>query len=358
MTILLLGENGSVHIQKWIRALADRAEITMHVITYERGVMYDDVHYHFLKPITNTKLDYVLNASRVRSIIRAVNPDLVHAHYATSYGFMAAQSNFHPLIITGWGADIFDSPKQWIMRQMLQYSFRKADGLSVLSRITREEMKKYTDKDVRLIPFGVATEKFNACDRTNRTIVRVGTVRTLTEKYGIEYLIRAFAILRQKLNHIHLDIVGDGPQRGFLEALAVELNVADFITFHGYVNQNSDFEKYKSLLDSFDIFTILSIIDSETFGVASVEASACGLPVVATKVGGLPEVVSDQHTGILVPPKDSIATAEALEKLIVDKELRHRMGRDGREYVLANYDWKKNVDQMIEFYRSQISKHA
>ncbi|MFM2285786.1 MAG: hypothetical protein RLZZ543_1283, partial [Bacteroidota bacterium] len=100
MKIVLLGENGSVHIQKWIRALADSGKLELHVISFERGATFENVHYHFLQRITSTKLDYVLNIGRVRQFIRSIRPDIVHAHYATSYGYMAACSKSTPLIIT------------------------------------------------------------------------------------------------------------------------------------------------------------------------------------------------------------------------------------------------------------------
>lgn len=354
MKVVLLGENGSVHIQKWIKALAETGKVELHVITFQRGAMYDGVHYYFLKKITGSKLDYLLNIPRVRTIIRSIQPDLVHAHYATSYGYLAARSKFSPIIITGWGADIFDSPKQSIMRTMLMFSLSKASALTVLSEITRKEIRHYTNKPVQLIPFGVNTSVFSPVDRRDRSTICIGTVRTLTEKYGVEFLIRAVAKIYPNRTNIRLSIVGDGPLRSHLEQLAESLGIRDITTFHGYVNQNTDFERYKSLLDEMDIFSILSIIDSETFGVASVEASACGLPVVATYVGGLPEVVLHNETGILVPPTDVNATADALLKLIDSSEIRATMGKAGHEYVSKKYDWTNNVNDMVQLYRSTI----
>jgi glycosyltransferase involved in cell wall biosynthesis len=358
MKIVLLGENGSVHIQKWIRALADSGKLELHVISFERGATFENVHYHFLQRITSTKLDYVLNIGRVRQFIRSIRPDIVHAHYATSYGYMAACSKSTPLIITGWGADIFDSPKQLIMRKMLSFSFSKANALTVLSEVTRREMKKYTDKPVQLIPFGVNTKSFTAVEREDRTEVCIGTVRTLTEKYGVEYLIRAVASIYSTNKNIRLSIVGDGPLREPLEALAVSLGIGQITTFHGFVNQNTEFARYKSLLDEMDIFSILSIIDSETFGVASVEASACGLPVLATSVGGLPEVVLDNETGLLVPPKNVDATAKALSRLVQDKLIRLEFGKAGRQYVCDKYDWANNVNDMIQLYQQTFQANS
>jgi glycosyltransferase involved in cell wall biosynthesis len=264
---------------------------------------------------------------------------------------MAAFSGFHPFILTGWGADIFDSPKNFFMNFILKYTFKKADEITVLSNITQKEISSLSNKKAHLIPFGVNLTKFSKINRTHFDTIRIGTIRTLEEKYGIEYLIRAFALIYDKNPNVHLDIIGDGPQREFLEQLANSLKVSERVQFHGYINQNIEFEKYIDLLQSFDIFTILSIIDSETFGVAAVEASACGIPIVATNVGGLPEVVDNEITGIIVPPKNAEQVAIALERLIVNKELRNEMGIKGREKVEMQYNWQNNVKQMINLYR-------
>lgn len=354
MKIVLLGENGSVHIQKWITGLLSTGKVELHIITFNRGAQFENIKYYFLKKYTGTKADYILNIFRVRKFIRSIKPDVVHAHYSTSYGFLAANSKFSPIIITGWGADIFDSPKNTIMRKMLIYSLNKASALTVLSEVTKKEIKKYTEKPVQLIPFGVNTDLFSPIDRTGRDTVCIGTVRTLTEKYGVEYLIRAVAKIYPDRTNVRLSIVGDGPLREHLQNLTQSLGISHITTFHGYVNQNTDFEKYKLLMDEMDIFSILSIIDSETFGVASVEASACGLPVLATNVGGLPEVVQENITGILVPPADVEATAQALLQLVDSEDMRTQLGNAGHIYVTKKYNWVNNVNDMVSLYQSTI----
>lgn len=355
MRIVILGENGSVHIQKWISAIAGCNDIELHVISFNRGVKVEGVKYHYLKKISGRKIDYLLNVFEVKSFIKKIKPDLVHAHYATSYGYLARASGFHPFIITGWGADIFDSPKKALIKKMLMKSFKKADAISVLSEITRTEIKKMTDKYVHLIPFGVDVDKFCPGQSSTDDVIRIGTIRTLTEKYGVEYLIRAFAEICKKHSNVQLEIVGDGPLRSSLEQLTIELGVKDKVLFHGYINQNSSFEQYIKILQSLDVFAILSILDSETFGVAAVEASACGIPVVATSVGGLPEVIEAEKTGILVSPKNVEETAKALDRLLSNKKLRVEMGKSGRAKVEKNYNWALNIQQMVNLYSQTIN---
>jgi glycosyltransferase involved in cell wall biosynthesis len=355
MKVCIIGQNISVHIQKWIKAISMYEDIELHVITFDKGLKFENVNYHYIYSYTNSKLDYVLNLLNVKRILKKIKPDILHAHYATSCGLMAAFSGFHPFILTGWGADIFDSPKNFFMKLVLKNTIAKADEITVLSKITQRELSRLTTKSSFLIPFGVDTKLFTAKIDKNNDFIRIGTIRTLEEKYGIEYLIKAFAIINKKYPAICLDIVGDGPQRQFLEQLAKTLNVSEKVIFHGYINQNQNFEKYIKLFHSFDIFTILSIIDSETFGVAAVEASACGIPVVATNVGGLPEVVDDGVTGIIVAPQNAEEIAIALEKLILSKELRQNMGKKGREKVENLYNWHNNVQQMINLYRKVLN---
>jgi glycosyltransferase involved in cell wall biosynthesis len=358
MKIIILGENSSVHIQKWISAIAGCPEIELHVISFERGPKINGVTYHPLFNLTGTKIDYLLNIFRVKSYVKEIKPDLLHAHYATSYGFLAGLSGFHPLVITGWGADIFDSPKNPVMKRILMKSFKKADAISVLSEITRVEIKKLTNKHVHLIPFGVNIDKFSPEKNESDGIIRIGTIRTLSEKYGVEYLIRGFADVYKKHQNIQLEIVGDGPLRKFLQDLTMELGIENKVVFHGFVNQNTSFEQYIKILRSLDIFAILSVLDSETFGVAAVEASSCGIPVVASSVGGLPEVIDSEKTGIIVPPKNVAATSDALKRLITNEKLRTEMGKNGRKKVEEYYNWSTNIDQMIGLYKQTIEKSA
>jgi len=354
MRICYLGENGSVHNQKWIEALSKRGEIELHVVTFDRGMKFNNVRYHFLKRYLGNRFDYFLNIFRLKKILCSLQPDLLHAQYATSYGYMAARTGFHPCIVTGWGADIFDSPKQPMMRRIVNTALSHADAITVLSEITAREVRKLCGRDPLLIPFGVDTEKFKP-GRKDDGKIRIGTIRTLTRKYGVETLIRAFASVSERHPDVILDIVGDGELRQQLQQLTRDLGIDKKVNFHGFVSQQKDFDRYYSLLSQLDIFAILSVMDSETFGVAAVEASSCGIPVVATRVGGLPEVVQDGVTGILVGPEDVDETVAAMERLVADSNTRKSMGEAGRNFVLLHFDWKKSVDRMIELYNKLVN---
>ncbi len=355
MRVCLLGNNKSVHIQKWVEALSKSKEIDLHVVTFDEGLKFKNVTYHLLINYAGNKLDYLFNIPKLRKIIKEINPDIVHSHYATSYGFMGAMLNFKAYIITGWGADIFDSPKNPIMKIILKYSLRKARIITVLSEMTLKEISKLTDKDIKLIPFGVDVIKFNKTLAEKKDTITIGTIRTLSEKYGVEYLIRAFAIVCSKHENVRLEIIGNGELMNYLTELTRKLNISEKVKFYGFINQISDFVQYLNILKSFDIFVIPSVMESETFGVAAVEASACSIPVIATNIGGLKEVIVNNKTGILVPPRDTDRLAEALEKLILDNDLRITLGNTGRKRVEEFYNWETNVNGMINIYKNCLT---
>ena len=181
------------------------------------------------------------------------------------------------------------------------------------------------------------------CGKTPREV-------RLEKKYGIEYLIRAFKIVSDKYADlpIKLLIVGGGSLENKLKKITKELKIESKTIFTGKVTFN-DVPKYQNMLS---VFVALSY--NESFGVAVIEASACEKPVVVSNVGGLPEVVEDGVTGIVVPPGNPEKTAEAIEKLILNENLRKKMGKKGRERVKKYFNWDDNIRQMIRIYKNLL----
>jgi glycosyltransferase involved in cell wall biosynthesis len=153
---------------------------------------------------------------------------------------------------------------------------------------------------------------------------------------------------------LRLVLVGGGPQRAALQALASQLNVTEQVTFVEQIPH----ESVPDWLNRFDVFVMPSRLDSESFGVAAVEASACGLPVIASDAGGLPEVVRDGVTGLVVPREDSAALAAAIRTLVLDEPRRLAAGQAGREFVKSAYNWPDCVAQMERACRETVSRNG
>ena len=149
---------------------------------------------------------------------------------------------------------------------------------------------------------------------------------------------------------LRLLIVGDGSEKERLNLLAAELGVDEVTQFTGRVRY-ADVPVY---LNKLDIYAAFSRLNSESFGVAILEASCCGIPVVVSDADGPAEVVDDGKTGLIVPREDVNASAAALEKLVASHALRSRLGAAGRLHVVENYDWEKSVDIMIDIYKKTV----
>lgn len=143
------------------------------------------------------------------------------------------------------------------------------------------------------------------------------TIAALHPRKGLKYLIKAYKEIYEQKNDTRLIIIGEGPEKNELKKLAKKLKIADHIEFLGHQ------ENISRILKTCDIFVLPSI--KEAFGLVLLEAMAAQLPIVATNVGGIPEIIEDRKTGFLVPPQDSRALAQALLMLINNKALREKI---------------------------------
>jgi glycosyltransferase involved in cell wall biosynthesis len=363
MKLLLLSDPNSAHTLKWARALAAR---NIDVVIFGLGELahdsYDCIPNIRVRTMGQSvsrnegafsKLKYLGALGEVKRIIAEFRPDIVHAHYATSYGVLGALSGFHPFVLSVWGGDVFSFPsRSAIHRWLLEYNLRKADRVLSTSHVMATETRKYTGKEIEVTPFGIDLSVFRPRQAEGQFAdgdIVVGTVKTLESKYGIEYLVRAFHQVRMKHPGLPLKLllVGGGSLEQSLRSLVRELGIDGCTHFTGYVRYD-EVPAYQNMLS---ISVSVSIADSESFGVAIIEAGACEKPVVVSNVGGLPEVVEDGVTGLVVPPRDVDATAAAIERLVLDPALRAGMGRAARARVQRLYDWNDNVAQMIGIYK-------
>ncbi len=364
MKLVLLSDPNSVHTARWATSLA-RKGLEVHIVglspntnniysSYQNIEVYDlNIDSKDVKQSSGlfSKIKYVKTLNRVKSLINEIKPDIVHAHYATSYGLLGALSGFHPFIISVWGSDVFIFPKKSVIhKKILKFNLKKADKILSTSHAMAKETSLYTDKDIEVTPFGIDLDKFKPIKVESifgENDIVVGTIKSLEPEYGIEYLISAFKIVVEKNRSLPLKllIVGSGSLEAKLKKMVSDLGLSEYTVFVGKVPYD-EIPKYHNMID-IPVF----VSNSESFGVAVIEASACEKPVIVSDVGGLPEVVENNVTGIVVPPRNEIETAKAIEKLVLDKSLREKMGKAGRERAKKLYNWEENVKQMIEIYK-------
>jgi glycosyltransferase involved in cell wall biosynthesis len=259
------------------------------------------------------------------------------------------------MICSTWGQDaIFDAGPN----PRAQASLRNMLGRSRLVTATTHQLARATaqyippQKPVYVIPFGVDTQRFILREPAPPGApVVLGFVKHLLPKYGPDVLLEAFATIHQKRPQTRLILAGRGTMRDTLAGRAEELGLSQAVVFPGRVPHTD----VPQLMRSLDLLVMPSIYESETFGVAAIEASASGVPVVASRVGGVPEAVRHGQTGLLVPPGDPAALAQACLELIDDPQRRRQMGLAGRRFVERYYRWSDNVLKMEEVYRAALS---
>lgn len=359
MKVALLSGANVIHTSRWANGLAE-AGVEVHLLSAHSSIhqLDDRVHLHELP--FRAPWGYALNVPAVRRLLASLQPDLLNAHYASGYGTLARLCGFRPFLLSLWGSDIYDFPQSSAFhRRLVAANIRSADAIASTSRcMARRMMEVQTHSHVHITPFGVDERLFRPFDVSNRIAEElvIGTVKTLAPKYGVNTLIEAFAKAWEGLGlpeKLFLEISGDGPQRADLEALARRLGVADRVRFFGRVAH----ERVPEMLNRLDIYVALSRLDSESFGVAILEASACEKPVLVSDADGPAEVTLNGETGIIVPRGNPDAAAAALIRLIKDPAERARMGAAGRTHVIENYTWTTSVEAMLSVYESIISDH-
>ena len=354
MKILVLSTAESIHTKRWCRAISDNIEVILFSLQCVKSNFYNENNIRLytsnIEPNEKcSKLKYLLTLRKVMNIIKKEKPDIVHAHYASSYGLLGALSGFHPLIVSVWGSDVYDFPKQsFFFKKIIKYVLSKADKILSTSYVMAKETSKYTDKHIEITPFGVDISHFCKIPSVQPDGVTfvIGNVKTLSPKYGIDILIKAFKEVLQNNpeKNIILKIVGDGPNRKEYEQLTTDLGISDKVYFIGKIPN-------EQLPDYYNSFSVsVSVSDSESFGVVAVEAMACECPVITSDADGFTEVVENGVTGYIVPKRDVQATARAIQKFIDDPGLREKMGKAGRYRVIQLFDWKENVETMIKNY--------
>ncbi len=361
--LLLLADPSSSHTSKWVNSLR---KFGINVTLFGLSAYNSDEYNKDIKIFTIDfsksaksktdgdwrKLVYLKAIFELKKVIKSFQPDLIHCHYASSYGLIGVLSRFKAIFTSVWGNDIYDFPrKSLIHKKAIEFVLSKSDKIFSTSKIMAEEISKYTDKSIKVIPFGIDTNLFKPTEVKKifdpDTLI-IGAVKSLSYKYGNDVAIKAFKIVKEKLPSYKLKLllVGDGILRTKIEKLVRDLNLTQDVIFTGFL-PHSQVTLYHNMID-------IHIYPSvwESFGVSNLEAAACEKVQVASKIGGFSEILNDGIDSFLVSPDSPEEFAEKIILLIKDQNLRIKMGKQAREHVIKNYNWENNVLTMVEEYKS------
>lgn len=356
--VLLVGASSSIHNVRWANGLVSRGHEVHLASVHAPGPDRIDPRVSLHLGPDRHAGRYVTNAPWLGRLVRRLEPDVVNIHFATGYGLLARLARIsRPTLLSVWGSDIYDTPRRnKVAERVVRGNLAAATRLASTSRSMARVVRRYAgDRPISITPFGIDVNDFVAGPRTDDGVTRVGTVKSLAAKYGTDDLIRAFDAVRSARpgRRLRLELYGDGPQRAELEGLVAGLGLGQQVTFHGAIEHRA----VPAALAGLDVFAGLST-DWESFGVAVLEAGACGVPVVVTNTDGPAEVVDDGVTGLVVPRRDVAAAATAIGRLVDSPDLRRAMGVAARRHVVEEYSWEHSLDLMEQAYRDTVADAA
>jgi len=373
----------ALHVSYLTKGLADRGyattlaagslargESTMSFVASELGVAIEPIPqlHREISPVYDP-----LSVARIRRLIHRERPHILHTHTAKAgaVGRLAALlagddrppiivHTFHGHVLRGY----FDPVRTGILSGLERGLARITTRLVAVSPEVRDDLvalgvapaEKFSvirlgiDLDDRIGDSGDAGSSLRRLFGVSPDEFVVGWVGRMTAIKRVPDVLLAFRRLRDRGVNARLCLVGDGPDREAVEQRAHDLGVARHTLFVGY---QRDVAAYYSF---FDAFVLTSA--NEGTPVVAIESLAAGRPVVATRVGGTPDVVQDGADGMLVPVGDVEAIAAALETLAADPELRRRLGEHGRERVIPRYRVERLVDDVDALYRELLSERG
>ena len=292
---------------------------------------------------------------RAWQLARRERYDVVHVHWPMPMallGWAARRGHRMPMVTTFYGIELrWVQSRLFFLRWLVRWAAKASAQAVAISTYTARELRKFADVPIEVIPYTAELAPpatlGEAVTTRDRSILFVGR---LIERKGVNHLIRALGTVRERVP-ARLIVIGDGPERPRLEALAQDLGLRDDVEFRGRVSDDELRRAYASAA----VFVLPSVLDArqdtEGLGVVLLEAMNYAVPVIASEIGGITDIVQHERTGLLVPPGDEGALAGALARVLHDRELSERLGAAGLRLLRDSFSWERIVDRWEDVYR-------
>ncbi len=325
------------------------------------------VHFHEVEMMSYPLFEHqpydLALATKMATVARSEKLDLLHVHYAIPHSISAIlaresikQKRYVPVITTLHGTDITLVGADRSYLPITRYGLQQSDGVTAVSRFLKSATIETFDFDeIEVIPNFICAMHYKRLEDSplraelapdgEKLLVHVSNFRAVKRPLDC---VEIFAKVKEQGEKVRLVMVGDGPERSAAYYRAEQLNVKDDVVFVGKQANISDY------LGVSDLFLLPS--ELESFGLAALEAQACELPVIATRIGGIPEVVSDGETGYLSDIGDIDKMTRDALTLLQNDDLRRAFGEKGREMAIDRYSTDKIIPQYISFYEKIVNK--
>lgn len=348
MKICFLAAANSIHSLKWIRYFADLGH-EVHWITLKPSI-FDipaNIHLYHAKNI----LHGIFMAKRV---VRTHKVDLVHAHYAGSYGLIGSFFTEVPFLLTAWGSDILldhsNIFKQILIKKIL---LKRILSRAKLITVDAEHMTNalinlgVPHEKIKRINFGIDVEQTKPLDAPKSNEFRVSSIRNLEPIYNVITFVEAIPHILKQVPQAVFTIGGSGSEEAFLKTRVRELGLGPKVHFTGSLKHNEVME----LLHKTTVYVSTSLSDAG-IAASTAEAMACGIPVVITNSGENAQWVQAGHNGFLVPIKSPRELADKVIRVLKDDDLRAKFSKTGRDIIVENNSYQNEMNKMNTIYLS------
>jgi glycosyltransferase involved in cell wall biosynthesis len=305
-------------------------------------------HIHRLPRIEIRFIGVLIFWADIIRVLRKIKPDIVHAQSLIS-GMPALLSHKLlkiPYVIYGRGSDVY--LPGWFTKLTAKGILKNASTVIALTEHMKDAMQAIYSRDIIVVPNGInlneVAEKETEGGNPSKRVLFVGRLHPVK---GVQYLLGAMSIVHRELPEAKLILVGDGEEREHLETLTDNLGIRECVEFAGRVPH----ERVKDYMNQAEVFVLSSL--SEGFPVTILEAMACGLPVVATRVGGVPDIIKNGTNGYLVDTMNQEQIAEALLNLLQDEKLRRDISGNNREKA-KKYRWDAVAATLEGIYQKSV----
>jgi glycosyltransferase involved in cell wall biosynthesis len=374
--VCLIGNPDSIHVQRWARHFAHRGFDVSLLSYYQPRVEFDgNPTVHFVRArgpgarragarsvATMSRFPGMLRlvtAARLRAAgfyreLRRINPDVLHAHYVSDYGFLAAMSGRHPLVVTAWGSDLLLDPRQSaITRSLVRWVLSRADLVTYNAAQLGQEARAMGTPPERLLQvvMGVGNEMLDALG--TRTVVPADREPVILSQrslerdvYNVDILIKAMPAVLQRVPAARLVIGGDGALRASLEDLARHLDVARAVEFAGTATWPDGLAER---LGQASVY--VSVPSSDGTSVTLLEAMASGAYPIVSDLPGNREWI-DGEGGTVIPVREVAPLADAIVSALNEPGRRSSAAQHNRELINQRGLWDVNMSRMEKAYRS------
>jgi glycosyltransferase involved in cell wall biosynthesis len=353
--IVYLADASSIHTRRWAAEFVRRG-YEVHVLSFLPGeIPGASVETFDAGPVQEGggNWRYLLHMPALRRRMQQLRPAILHAHYLTSYGLLAALTGVHPLVLTAWGSDVLVTPHHSrTYRVLLRFTLARADLVTSDARSMSEELRRYGLSHERLltVPLGVDLRLFNGTARDWPAIgSNLISTRQLSPNTNLDTVLGAFELARQKIPGLRLAVVGEGPEGPCLRALAHQMGLSVCMSWLGNLGQH----RLPGLLRAADLYLALTLSDSTS--VSLLEAMACGALPIVSDLPANREWVQSHRNGILVSPKDRQAAATAIVEAARDVEFRRQAARRNAAMIAQRANWEQNMTHVEQAYQALMA---